>query len=155
MKLPQRLCEVCVKENRDLFGTKLDLCGSPTPSSVMRGSEVQDMSIFFKNAVNDPLERSGPFAVYDPDMTDSLAAALSEVFRHKVFHVFGIERMQVQYSIDRDLNRIIFRHLYKLYNGLCNRIEWLQEGKSMEISVSGINPFDPMLLHQYRCLGIM
>jgi hypothetical protein len=76
------------------------------------------MRIFFKDAVNDPPQGSGPFAVYNPDMINSLAAALPEVFGHQVFHIFGMESMQVQHAIDRDLDRIVFCHLPSIIVGM-------------------------------------
>jgi hypothetical protein len=76
----------------------------------MGSLEAYDIGMFLKNAVNDPSECSGPFAVDDSDMIDSLAAALSEVFRHQVLHIFRAERMKIQYSINRDFYRIIVSH---------------------------------------------
>lgn len=67
--------------------------------------------MFFENAVNDPPEGSGPFAVDDADVVDSLAAALPKIFRHQILYVLRAECMQVQHAIDRDFDWVILYHL--------------------------------------------
>jgi hypothetical protein len=102
-----------VKITREvLLGTQFDFCGSPTATSVMGGFEVFHMGMFFENAVNDLAERSNPLAVDDADVVDSLAAALTQIFRHQILYVLRAERMQVQHPINRDPDRVIFRHLF-------------------------------------------
>ena len=95
-----------------LIGTKFDFCSSPIPSIIVGRLEPKDMRIFFENAVYDLPERPGSFAVNDPDMVDSLAAALPQILRHEILHISGMECVQIQHTIDRNLYRIIFCHLF-------------------------------------------
>lgn len=76
----------------------------------MGSFEAYDVGMFFEDAVNNLPERSSPFAVDDPDMINSLAAALPEVFRYEIFYILRTERMKIQYSINRDFYRIIVSH---------------------------------------------
>ena len=106
----------------DLFAAKLDLSSPPTASSVMGGLKAEDMRIFLEKTANDPLERSHPFAVNDPDMIYFLSAALSYVFRHEVFHIFRAERMKIQFPINRDFYRIILSHFFDCHGSDINNI---------------------------------
>jgi len=127
------LCD-CVKENEDLFGPKLDFCGSPTTPIVKGSLEVKDMRIFFKNAVTDRSECPGPFAMDDTDLIDTLASALPQIFRHEVLHIFRMEGMQVQHPIDRNLNRIVLSHISLIIIGMEQQSQQRKEDGSIFIS---------------------
>ena len=101
-----------------LFATKFHFSGTPIPSIIKGSLEVENTSIFFKKTVNDGTEGASPFAVDDADLINALAAALSKVFRHKVLHITGVKCVQVQHTIDRYLDRVVFRHYWLIIMGI-------------------------------------
>lgn len=60
-----------------------------------------------KNSVDRPLQVSNTFAMDDADIADPFFEAGLKIIRDEVFYLPGIERVQIQNAVYRQVHRLI------------------------------------------------
>ena len=83
--------------------------GTPGTATPFLVAVAHDVRVAIKNRVNDSPQGARAFAVDDPDLGDTPFQALVQIIGNQVVHVLGRECVQVQSSVDRDLDRFLVK----------------------------------------------
>jgi hypothetical protein len=75
----------------------------------------EHVRVFRQQSVDRAPQISDSLAVNDPDLKDSAFPARRKIIRHETLHFAGIERVQIQHTIDGNLNRVV--HAFANYSG--------------------------------------
>ncbi|EEF59862.1 hypothetical protein Cflav_PD2869 [Pedosphaera parvula Ellin514] len=69
-----------------------------------------DFRMFAKNGVNRATEVAAAFAMNDADLQNATLLTGGEVVKNKVFDLARSKGVQIQNSVDRQLDRFVFVH---------------------------------------------
>lgn len=85
----------------------MDDGGAPAAVFGVVEREGMDARISAEKRVNAPPQIADAFTMNDADLEDAFGEAGGQVIRHEVFHLSGLECVQIQHAINWQFNRFV------------------------------------------------